>query len=89
MAQVRTMTGGVAPYFYPPTFDHGAAFYGEPTPRHWEGTDAPTASGTWVLVWDLDLAALDSERRSALEVLATSSGTDPKGKRRMVLARIR
>jgi 4-amino-4-deoxy-L-arabinose transferase-like glycosyltransferase len=89
MAEVRTLTGGVAPYFYPPTFDHGAAFYGDPPPLHWGEPGVPTAPDTYVLIWDVDLAALAAEHRASLAVLATSTGTDPKGKRRMVLARLR
>lgn len=89
MHEVSTRTGGAPLVFLAPSFDFGAAFYAHPAPGHAKIEATPLATGTWVLVWDLDLAALPPSSRGALEVLATSGGTDPKGERHMVLARIR
>ena len=49
----------------------------------------PDGQSQWVLIWDRDFAALTPEERARLEVLKTSEGTDPKGKRHMMLAKLR
>jgi len=86
MASTARATAGAPLYFHPPTFDFSAAFYapGEVSFLPPEGAD-----GAYVLIWDTDAAELGSAERAALEILATSAGTDPKGRRHMHLARLR
>jgi hypothetical protein len=50
---------------------------------------APLAPGAYVLIWDDALAAVPAADRAEIEVLATSTGTDPKGAKHLVLARRR
>jgi len=76
-------------YFYPPSFDFGAAFYAPDGVRYLADVALPGGQSRWVLIWDRDFAALTPEERARLEVLKTSEGTDPKGKRHMMLAKLR
>ena len=83
---VTRETAGHIVYFYPDTFDFGAAFYAPPGVRHWR----PQGHGPgphYLLIWDDALAALSSGVRAELEVLASSEGTDPKGARHLSLVR--
>lgn len=90
MEDVRSRTGGAPLVFLAPSFDFGAAFYARPAAGYAraDGKTAPV-SGAWLLVWDLDLAELPDATRATIDVVATSAGTDPKGKRHMVLGRVR
>jgi Dolichyl-phosphate-mannose-protein mannosyltransferase len=86
-ATVRREVAGAPLYFYPPTFDFSAAFYGP----HGIGRWRPGAHGPgphWVLIWTSDLEELPADTRAAFDVVATSAGTDPKGRRHMILARL-
>ena len=81
--------GGHPLYFYPGTFDFGAAFYAPPGTRHWQ-TDRGHGPGPhYVLVWDEALAELSADEHARFDVLATSETTAPEGTRRLSLARIR
>ncbi len=51
--------------------------------------DVPVPPGSYLLIWDVELARLSDAQRADLEVLATSTGTDPKGSKHLVLARTR
>ena len=57
--------------------------------RRAPATSTPLAPGAYVLIWDDALAALSPAERADIDVLATSSGTDPKGAKHLVLARRR
>lgn len=85
---VARETVGHTVYFYPGTFDFGAAFYARPGIRHWH----PQGHGPgphYLLIWDDALAALSAGERGEVEVLASSEGTDPKGAKHLCLVRKR
>jgi 4-amino-4-deoxy-L-arabinose transferase-like glycosyltransferase len=86
LAEAARLAGDEPLYFYPPTFDFGAAFYAPARARYLADGD-PRAR--YVLIWDVDLAALPPAERARLEPLAASEGTDPRGRRHMLLARRR
>jgi 4-amino-4-deoxy-L-arabinose transferase-like glycosyltransferase len=86
IAAARATSSGLS--FYPPTFDFGAAFYAPYGVGYLDRSNPPTDRSPYVLIWDVDLAALEPAERATLEVLATSDGTDPKGRRHMLLARL-
>jgi len=88
LATVASEAAGHTLYFYPGTFDFGAAFYARPGIHHWH----PQHHGPgphYLLIWDDALAALAEGERRELEVLELSEGTDPKGTRHLCLVRKR
>ena len=88
--QLATREAGGQPlFFYPSTFDYGAAFYAPAGITNWRPGESSAAAPRYVLIWDTVLARLPESERAALEVLATSDGTDPNGRMHMVLARRR
>jgi len=89
VSETVARTGREPLYFYPPTFEFSAAFYAPDGVGYL--ADAPRddrAAPRYVLIWDVDLAALAPAERATLEILSTSTGTDPKGRRHMHLARL-
>jgi len=79
------------------TFDYAIEFYfGRPVPicasaapatGEPKGVVSGGAGGKWlVLLWDRDLERLSAPTSHALEVLETSEGTDPSGRKRLMLA---
>jgi hypothetical protein len=85
MAEVAHRAGRPL-YFYPGTFDFGAAFYAPPGTRHWRAGQ-PHREPVYVLIWD-DATTAGADPVAA-EVLATSDGTDPKGQRHLRLVLLR
>lgn len=86
---VARLTNGAPLSFYPPTFDFGAAFYASNPIRPEPPGNTRRSEPSYVLIWDTELAQLPESERRLLTPLATSKGTDPRGKRHMVLARLR
>jgi hypothetical protein len=82
MTEVARRTAGRPLYFYPGSFDFGAAFYAPPGTRHWRAGQQHREP-VYVLIWD-DAATAGAEPAAA-DVLATSDGTDPKGQRHLRL----
>ncbi len=79
------------------TFDYAVEFYfGRPLPicasaavatGEPKGVASGGAGGKWlVLLWDRDLDRLSAPTSGALEVLETSEGTDPSGRKHLMLA---
>jgi hypothetical protein len=88
MIDAAARTGGAPLYFYPGTFDFGAAFYAPAGTRHWRSGKKRGPGPHYVLVWDDLVAALPAEGGVAPEKLAVSAGTEPKGRRHLVLVRL-
>lgn len=88
LAEVATHTGDRPLYFYPGTFDFGAAFYAPAGTRHWKAGTAHGPGPHLVLVWDDAVAAIAGHHGVAAEVIAVSAGTDPKGRRHLALVRL-
>jgi 4-amino-4-deoxy-L-arabinose transferase-like glycosyltransferase len=88
MREAAARAGGTPLYFFEPSFDYSAAFYDPARTRHWRRARPPEGGPHLVLVWDVDLAELPPEERARFEILARSDGTDPKGRRHMLLARL-
>jgi 4-amino-4-deoxy-L-arabinose transferase-like glycosyltransferase len=82
-----TLTDGRPLAFYPRTFDFGAMFYAPAGTRHWKPGRRAGAGPHYLLIWDTELAELQDSEKAKLEVLATSEGTDPRGRQRLVLVR--
>jgi 4-amino-4-deoxy-L-arabinose transferase-like glycosyltransferase len=85
--EATALAEGAPLAFYPRTFDFGAMFYAPRGTHHWKSRDPGTARH--LLIWDTDLAKLPDAERAKLEVLATSDGTDPRGRQHLVLVRRR
>ena len=85
--EASALADGAPLAFYPRTFDFGAMFYAPRGTHHWKPRDPGTARH--LLVWDTELAKLSDAERANLEVLATSEGTDPRGRQHLVLVRRR
>jgi 4-amino-4-deoxy-L-arabinose transferase-like glycosyltransferase len=87
MREAATIANGEPLAFYPRSFDFGAMFYAPSGTRHWKpGRHAGPTPG-YLLIWDTELAKLPAPERARLEPLATSDGTDPRGRQRLVLVR--
>jgi 4-amino-4-deoxy-L-arabinose transferase-like glycosyltransferase len=82
-AQVKTIVGSRPLAFYR-AFDYGAVYYSGRRIETWEGDPAaPDAEmPPYLLTWANEAARVEPH----LRVLLESSGTDPKGRTRMVLA---
>lgn len=74
--------------FYAGTFDFGAAFYAPWGTRRWRADREPGPGPHHVLVWDEGIAELAAEQPASFDVLATSQGTERKGKRHLCLVRL-
>lgn len=85
--EATALADGAPLAFYPRTFDFGAMFYAPKGTHHWKARRPETARH--LLIWDTDLATLSDAERANLEVLATSDGTDPRGRQHLVLVRRR
>ncbi len=85
--KAATMTEGKPLAFYRGSFDFGAMFYAPSGTRHWKPGRRAGAGPLYLLIWDTELADLPASERTALTVLATSDGTDPRGRQRLVLVR--
>ncbi len=88
LTDVKTQVNGRPVFFYPGTFDFGAAFYAPAGTRHWKPGVAHGAGPHFVLVWEDAVASLPGRSSNAPEVLAISAGTDPKGQRHLALVRM-
>jgi hypothetical protein len=80
--------GGRPLYFYPGTFDFGAAFYAPAGTRHWRHQRDHGPGPHYVLVWEDQVAALPTVAGGPPAVLAVSAGTEPKGRRHLALVRL-
>lgn len=86
MKDAAALAGGQPLAFYPRSFDFGAMFYAPKGTSHWKpGRDG--GGSRHLLIWDTELAKLPAPDRANLEVLATSKGTDPRGRQHLVLVR--
>jgi 4-amino-4-deoxy-L-arabinose transferase-like glycosyltransferase len=74
--------------FYPRSFDFGAMFYAPPGTHHWKPGRRAGSGPHYLLIWDTELAAMTPEERARFAILATSDGTDPRGRQHLVLARL-
>jgi hypothetical protein len=88
LAEAKAQVDDRPLYFYPGTFDFGAAFYAPPNTRHWKPRVAHGAGPHFVLVWEDGVASLPGHASNRPEVLAISAGTDPKGQRHLALVRL-
>ncbi len=87
LADVARQVGGHPVYFYPGTFDFGAAFYAPRGTRHWRpGGHGPGPH--YLLVWDDAVGSIRDPSGAPPAVLVTSEGTEPKGRRHMALVRL-
>jgi hypothetical protein len=82
-----TLADGRPLAFYPRSFDFGAMFYAPTGTRHWKPGRHAGPGPHYLLIWDTDLAELQDSEKAKLEVLATSDGTDPRGRQHLVLVR--
>lgn len=85
--EATSLAEGAPLAFYPRSFDFGAMFYAPKGTHHWKPRNPETARH--LLIWDTELAKLTDAERADLEVLATSDGTDPRGRQHLVLVRRR
>jgi 4-amino-4-deoxy-L-arabinose transferase-like glycosyltransferase len=88
-ADIEAQTAGPPLQFYPGTFDFGAAFYAPRGTRHWRADRQAAPGPHYVLVWDEGLAQLAADHPTGFDILATSEGTEPKGRRHLCLVRLR
>jgi hypothetical protein len=73
--------------FYRGSFDFGAMFYAPSGTRHWKPGRHAGPGPHYLLIWDTELANLPEHERQKLTLLATSEGTDPRGRQHLILAR--
>ncbi|MBI3770948.1 MAG: glycosyltransferase family 39 protein [Deltaproteobacteria bacterium] len=88
LAEVAARVDGRPVSFYPGTFDFGAAFYAPPRTGHWKTGVKHGAGPHYVLVWDDAVASLPRHTAGSPEVVASSTGTEPKGRRHLALVRL-
>ena len=77
-------------YFYQ-TFDYGAVFYARrriATVGDDFGPPPSPGHSSYLLTWESVWRAMPAERKTALELVRVSDGTGPKGRDRLVLARV-
>jgi 4-amino-4-deoxy-L-arabinose transferase-like glycosyltransferase len=86
--RVAQLAEGRRVYFDARSFDFDAAFYAPANLRDEPMSDPPPPGPRLVLVWEDGVARLAAPGRPAPAVLATSTGTDPKGRRRLMLVRV-
>ena len=89
MERVERTTSGAPLAFHPSTFDFGAAFYARAGIRRWQPDAGGNGTPEYVLIWDVDLSKLGDNARDRFETIATSDGTDPNGRKHLVLTRVR
>jgi 4-amino-4-deoxy-L-arabinose transferase-like glycosyltransferase len=82
-----TLAEGRPLAFYPRSFDFGAMFYAPRGTHHWKPGRHAQPGPYYLLIWDTELAELQDSEKAKLEVLATSDGTDPRGRQHLVLVR--
>jgi len=88
MQQAASLAYGHQLAFYRGSFDLGAMFYAPPGTHHWKpGQRHPATGPYYLLIWDTELRDLPEFERNKLTVLATSDGTDPRGRQHLVLVR--
>ena len=87
LADVAGRVGDHSLYFYPGTFDFGAAFYAPRGTRHWRATGNHGPGPHYMLVWDDAVEEVRDPAGAKPPVLAVSEGTEPKGRRHMTLVR--
>ncbi len=87
MREAAASSEGQPLAFYRGSFDFGAMFYAPPGTRHWKPGRHAGPGPHYLLIWDTELAALPEQERSALRVLKTSTGTDPRGLQHLMLVR--
>ena len=87
MQQAAVLAGGHPLAFYPRSFDFGAMFYAPPGTHHWKPGRGNEPGPHYLLIWDDHLAELPAAERNRFEVLATSDGTDPRGRQHLVLVK--
>lgn len=75
-------------FFYPGTWDFGAAFYAPRGTRHWKPGVGHGPGPHYMLVWDDAVGAIRDAKGAPPEALVRSEGTEPKGRRHMVLVRV-
>lgn len=63
-------------------------YYLHGTLQDWDHRDARARGTHYLLLWDSVLAELSESERSDLELIATSDGTDAKGRLHLVLVKI-
>ena len=62
-------------------------FYAPPGTHHWKSGRGHEPGPHYLLIWDDRLADLPAAERARFEVLATSDGTDPRGRQHLVLVK--
>ncbi len=87
MRSAASLTEGRAMAFYRGSFDFGAMFYAPSGTRHWKPGRRAGPGPHYLLIWDTELANLPEHERQKLTPLATSEGTDPRGRQHLVLVR--
>ena len=87
MRQAAVLADGHPLAFYPRSFDFGAMFYAPPGTHHWKAGRGNDPGPHYLLIWDDHLAELPAAERGRFEVLATSDGTDPRGRQHLVLVK--
>ena len=88
LADVAGQIDGHPLYFYPGTWDFGAAFYAPPGTHHWKPGAGHGAGPHYLLVWDDAVGTVHGTIGTPPTALVKSEGTEPKGRRHMVLVRV-
>lgn len=76
---------GAAPLFFHKAFDNGALYYANRRVPFYEAGLVPQEQSFFLLLWDDDWLQIAPLNPAGLQLLDTSEGTGPKGKRRLVL----
>jgi 4-amino-4-deoxy-L-arabinose transferase-like glycosyltransferase len=88
MQRATAIADGRPLAFYPRSFDFGAMFYAPIGTQHWKPGRHAGSGPHYLLIWDTELANLPDSDRAKLEILEKSDGTDPRGRRHLVLVRL-
>ncbi|HJY83282.1 MAG TPA: glycosyltransferase family 39 protein [Candidatus Binatia bacterium] len=76
---------GNAPLFFYRAFDSGALYYADRRIPFYDPSARPPDSPCFLLTWEEEWAKLARQEGTALQVVAISEGTGPKGNHRLVL----
>jgi 4-amino-4-deoxy-L-arabinose transferase-like glycosyltransferase len=87
MARVNQHVGA-APLFFRQAFDNGALYYARRRIPHYDASLVQPDQPFFLLLWEDEWRQLATQAPAGLQLLDTSEGTGPKGKRRLVLVAV-